>query len=205
MSELERLAHNPIFDKEPTKHWYFYPVSIGRREALAAGTRLAVGNPPHETYRFGPYVCASSPQSHTGPWRNAIDFLVPDGTPVVAARDGVIIEVQELSDEWGPTQEFANTLNYVTIDHSNGEYSQYCHLAQWSVADFRLTVGSRVKRGQRIGTVGKTGWTDRDHLHFIVFRNIELDKPSPLFPKLAFKSLRVRFVPSRLQRLLART
>jgi len=205
MDELERWKDSPIWDAEPTQHKYFYPVSIDPKEALAEGTRLAVGNPPDETYRFGPFVCASSPQSHYGPWRNAIDFLVPDGTAVVAALNGVIVEVQELSNEWGPTQEYANTLNYITIGHEGNEYTQYCHLAQWSVQEQKLARGDKVERGQRIGTVGKTGWTDRDHLHFIAFRNIELAGPSP-FPAGAkgFKSLKVRFKHPWLQRLAAR-
>jgi murein DD-endopeptidase MepM/ murein hydrolase activator NlpD len=202
MDELERWKNSPIWDAEPTKHKYFYPVSIDPKEALTTGSRLAVDNPTDETYRFGPFVCASSPQSHYGPWRNAIDLLVPDGTAVVAALDGVIVEIQEHSNEWGPAREYANTLNYVTIGHEGHEYTQYCHLSQWSVQQQGLVRGDKVKRGQRISTVGKTGWTDRDHLHFIAFRNITLDGPTP-FPSgtKPFKSLRVRFKHPWLQRL----
>jgi murein DD-endopeptidase MepM/ murein hydrolase activator NlpD len=50
-------------------------------------------------------------------------------------------------------------------------------------------IGSIVKTGQPIGFVGKTGWTDRDHLHFIVFR-LEKDNPENSF---GFRSLEIKF------------
>jgi murein DD-endopeptidase MepM/ murein hydrolase activator NlpD len=203
MDELKRWKDSSIWDAEPTKHKYFYPVSIDPKVAHREGVRLAENNPLDETYNLGPFVCASSPQSHYGPWCNAIDFLVPDGTPVVAALDGEIIEVQELSNKWGPTQEYANSLNYVTIAHSNQEYTQYCHLSQWSVEAQGFARGSKVKRGESIGTVGKSGWTDCDHLHFMAFRNVEFDYRTHFpFGAIAFKSLKPRFRHPWLQRLI---
>ncbi len=170
MDDLHTWAHDPRWNDDQSKNLYIFPVDIDSEHATKEGLRLSVGNPPDETYRRGPYVCASSPQSHIGPFKNAIDFLVPDGTPVIASYSGIVVEVQEHSDTWGTTAEFRDHLNYITIQHENGEFSQYCHLAQNSVGKCKVKVGSRVEQGQQIGTVGKTGWTDRDHLHFIVFQ-----------------------------------
>ena len=152
------------------------------------GARLAVGIPVDKTYRCGKFFCATSPQSHIGPYRWAIDFLVPDGTPILAAHEGKVIEIHELSDQWGDGPEYRDLLNYMTIDHGNGEFSQYCHLAQKSVSQNGVEVGSLMKEGDQIGIVGKTGWTDRDHLHFCVFKVIGKNE-TPF----TFKSLQPRF------------
>lgn len=157
-------------------------------DGVVAPHSLTEGVPKGELYRLGRFWCASSPESHVGPFLNAIDFLVPDGTPVLAAADGVIVEIIDHHADWGESEEFRDQLNYVTILHDSGEMTQYCHLAPGSVRSLGLRVGSRVKCGERIATVGKTGWTDRDHLHFLVFRLD--DHPDNPF---GFKSLRVEF------------
>lgn len=188
MEDFQKWAKSPLWDEEETKGEYHYPLWIFLDEARKQGEKLAIGNPDDETYRRGPFVCAKSPDSHLGPFKHAVDFLVPDGTVVLAAADGVIVEVQEQSNSWGPTSEYRDQLNYLTVKHDNGEYSQYCHLAKQSVARESLKIGSRVKRGDHIAEVGKTGWTDRDHLHFVVFRSAQNESP------FTFKSLKIRFV-----------
>ncbi len=187
MDDIKRWATSPLWDEEPTRNRYIFPLAIDPNRAKKEGWRLAVGNPPDETYELQCFVCAKSPQSHIGPYRWAIDFLVPDGTPVCAAQAGRIVEVQEHSTKWGPTSEYRDMLNYVTLEHVNGEYSQYCHLAPQSVKRRGLKLGNSVKQGQQIATVGKTGWTDRDHLHFIVFRGAQNESP------FVIKSLKVVF------------
>ena len=113
---------------------------------------------------------------------------MPDGTEILAAEDGKIIEAIDNFNTWGPSEKFIDQLNYLTIQHPNGEYSQYCHLAKNSFQNTGLRVGLNVKKGEVIGIVGKTGWTDRDHLHFIVF------KVGPIIGSpYTFYSLRIRF------------
>ncbi|MEK7173936.1 MAG: hypothetical protein AAB710_02535 [Patescibacteria group bacterium] len=63
---------------------------------------------------------------------------------------------------------------------------------QFSVTNLGLQIGSRVVQGQVVAIVGKTGWTDRDHLHFIVFRHD--DDPDKPIPNAHFKSLKVKFL-----------
>lgn len=188
MEDFQRWANSPLWDDESSQAAYIYPLSIEPARAKVEGQRLSVGNPPDETYELGCYVCAKSPESHLGPFRWAIDFLVPDGTPILAALDGRVIEVQEHSASWGPSSEYRDLLNYITLAHANGEFTQYCHVATHSVTESRVRVGSSVKQGQQIGLVGKTGWTDRDHLHFIVFRGAKNESP------FTFKSLKIQFV-----------
>jgi len=169
MKELEQWAGDLRFDDKRSKLQLVYPLQIKASVARKEGLRLAIGNPPDETYRLGPFVCAKSPQSHIGPFKHAIDFLVPDGTPVLAACDGEVFEFEDSWDTYGNGPEYRHLVNYLTIRHENGEYTQYCHLTRGSAAHY-LFGFSQVKQGQQIATVGKTGWTDRDHLHFVVFR-----------------------------------
>ena len=56
--------------------------------------------------------------------------------------------------------------NYVKIDHRDGFSSIYMHLNNYSVR-----TGQMVSQGQQIGTVGDTGVTTGDHLHFGIAYN----------------------------------
>ena len=189
----ERLAHmaeDPYWDEEPAKGRHSFPLPVPRPEQEASERReemlLTLGIPSDELYVIPPFNCAQSPQSHKGPYRWATDFLVLDGTPVLVAADGMVIESVDKFTEWGDDPELASRMNLVTIRHEwpdGPEFSQYCHLAEGTV---RAHVGQLVTRGEQIAQVGKVGWTDRDHLHFIVFRN-NLRGPGAY----GFKSLRV--------------
>jgi len=188
MDKIKLLANDPMWDQQgPTKNLYRFPLPSDT-ESLLAGRKLASGIPDGQIYQIGNFVAAQSPESHIGPYKWAVDLLIPDGTPVLAGEDGKIVNVVEVYNTWGPTEEFRDQLNYLTISHKGGEYSQYCHLAPNSVSENGLKVGDKVVKGQRIASVGKTGWTDRDHLHFIVFRTDKL-----LGNPFGFYSLEIRF------------
>lgn len=187
MDELRGLENSPIWDQGETTGIYRFPLPTDR-DFSGSSVRLAADIPDDQLYQIGIFTATQSPNSHIGPFKWAIDFLVPDGTEVLAAEAGRVVEVIDSFSEWGPTEEFRDKLNYLTIRHDNGEHSQYCHLAPGSFRQTGLGVGERVTKGQVVARVGKTGWTDRDHLHFIVFRIGKLFG-SPY----GFYSLRVRF------------
>lgn len=189
MQRLRDMADNPIWDDEQTTLSYRYPIQADDSNRIKAESeRLARGIPPEQLKWIGHFLTATSTMSHIGPFRWAVDFLVPDGTVVPAARKGKIIEVEEGSEIWGDSPKYRHNLNYVTIQHEGGEFSQYCHLERGSVSKLGHAKGSLVSKCQPIAVVGKTGWTDRDHLHFIVFRG-DPNSENPL----GFKSLKVRF------------
>lgn len=187
MDELRSLANDPMWDQGEAKGSYRFPFPTDQ-DFSSEATNLAGGIPEDQLYRIGKFIAAKSPNSHVGPFTWAIDFLVPDGTEVLAAEAGQIVEAVDNFNEWGPTEEFRNRLNYLTIRHDNGEYSQYCHLAPNSFRQTGFNVGDYCKKGQVIARVGKTGWTDRDHLHFIVFRVGKL-----LGSPYGFYSFRIQF------------
>lgn len=112
-------------------------------------------------------------KSHSGLYKGAIDFIVPLGTPILAPLDGVIETVVDTNDKYGPSEEFRYYLNYVTIRHANGERSQPAHLARGSA---QVKVGDIVKSGQQIGVTGNSGWMDKPHLHFLVYKLTTTEK-----------------------------
>src|ERR671910_3820061 len=120
---------------------------------------------PVPKIKLGQIDRTSSP-AHTGKLRNAIDFIVAENTPVLAAADGIITFVKDDSHKGGPSIEYWHDSNFIVIEHPNGEYSRYDHLAHGSAV---VRTGQYIKRGQVIARVGMTGFTYVPHLHFQVF------------------------------------
>lgn len=102
--------------------------------------------------------------SHKG--EKAIDFVMPVGTPICAAREGVIIKVKQDSNRGCPSSACKEHGNFVLIYHPDGSIANYAHLRQGGSA---VKEGDTVKRGQIIGYSGNTGWSSAPHLHFDVY------------------------------------
>jgi murein DD-endopeptidase MepM/ murein hydrolase activator NlpD len=186
MAQIRASAESPLWSEEKSRLTYSLPVPT-TEDVISSSKSLAQDIPEDQKARIGPLYTLPSPDSHVGPFKSAIDFAVEDGTIVIAAQDGVVFAIEEDNDKWGPTEEYASYLNYITLQHPSGEFSEYAHLAQGSASSQGIRVGSHVRQGQRIGITGKTGWTDQDHLHFLIFR---LDQGTNEYPNTTgFKSL----------------
>jgi murein DD-endopeptidase MepM/ murein hydrolase activator NlpD len=133
---------------------------------------------PAEPYRL-PYALASGftvsqayPDTitHTDPAsQHAVDFAMPIGTGVYAARDGVVVEVASDFYEAGlDPDQHGPRANIVRILHSDGTMSLYGHL-NWN--SIRVVPGQRVRRGEHLADSGNTGFSSGPHLHFVVQRN----------------------------------
>jgi murein DD-endopeptidase MepM/ murein hydrolase activator NlpD len=107
----------------------------------------------------------SSP-AHIGNLRNAVDFIVPHDTPVLAAADGTVTYVKDDSNIGGPDPSYWNYTNFISIMHQNGEHTRYDHLGRNSA---KVMAGQQVRASQEIARVGMTGYTYTPHLHFQVF------------------------------------
>jgi murein DD-endopeptidase MepM/ murein hydrolase activator NlpD len=107
------------------------------------------------------------PFSHSGPDEYAIDWKMPMGTPVLAARDGVVVKSKDDSDRGGPDRKFETSANCILIQHPDGTLGIYAHLRKGGNL---VKVGDKVKAGDLIGASGNTGFTSGPHLHFSVFK-----------------------------------
>lgn len=101
--------------------------------------------------------------------RYALDLAAPVGTPVLAARDGVVMEVESDFARAGLDREHdGGRANLVRLLHEDGAMSVYAHLMPDGVL---VRVGQRVRAGERIGLSGNTGYSTGPHLHFAVQAN----------------------------------
>lgn len=91
-----------------------------------------------------------------GVLHGGIDIAGPIGTPILAASDGVVIDV-------GPTAGYGA---WVKLRHSDGTVTLYGHINTWLVS-----VGQRVMAGDQIATMGNRGNSTGPHLHFEVLLN----------------------------------
>jgi len=104
--------------------------------------------------------------SHTGLEEFAIDIDMPVGTPVHAARSGVVADVEESHARGCWEDGCGRYANFIVILHSDGTTGEYYHLRKdGSLVD----VGDTVTQGQKIAYSGNTGHTTMPHLHFAVY------------------------------------
>ena len=101
--------------------------------------------------RFHPVLKKNMP--HYG-----VDYAAPIGTPVIAVGDGEVIE----SRYRGPNG------NIVKIKHNGVYTTAYLHLNGFAPG---IRKGVRVKQGQTIGYVGKTGRVTGVHLDYRIYKN----------------------------------
>ena len=143
ISEDEPINQNifiPVFD---------FPISESGLRSIEA------------SYRFGSTLFGER-IPHDG-----IEILNPLGTPVLAAKDGIIFfSGNDRSKKWGRFTNFYG--NFIIIQHQINENSQpvftlYAHLSELLVQE-----GENVSTGQTIGLVGATGKAFTNHLHFEV-------------------------------------
>ncbi|CAH0176871.1 M23 family metallopeptidase [Chryseobacterium sp. Bi04] len=99
----------------------------------------------------------------------ALDFDMPEGTEVLAARDGIVMSVVQNNNHGCATNDCIRFSNYISILHNDNTIAGYYHL-QFNGA--KVKSGDIVKKGMVIGLSGNTGWSSQPHLHFICGRNI---------------------------------
>lgn len=129
---------------------YYYPFAPGKTYRLVQG--------------FGGGF------SHYGPSKYAVDFAMPVGTPVHAARGGTVIDVEYRNDKGGSSRRYARYANYIVILHEDGTTGEYYHLRKNGVV---VRQGDRISAGQLIGYSGNTGFSSMPHLHFAVYKAME--------------------------------
>lgn len=113
---------------------------------------------------FNVYQGYNGPFSHQN--ENSLDFVMPEGTEITAAREGKVIDAVHTNNQSCPTISCANLANYISILHSDGTIAQYFHLKENGV---KVKIGDTVNKGDLIALSGNTGWTNGPHLHFACY------------------------------------
>lgn len=106
---------------------------------------------------FGPRICPfHGKENHSGiDIGRKADGTSINGAAIVAAGGGKVI--------WAGSR--GGYGNCVMIDHGNGVVTLYAHQQSGGI---KVSVGQKVDKGDRIGTVGSTGYSTGPHLHFEV-------------------------------------
>lgn len=107
--------------------------------------------------------------SHRGWLKYSIDFGLKMGTPVCAARNGIVVAVKDINSRGGARRKYRGFANYITVSHDDGTFAQYVHLRR---SGSKVKVGDYVEAGQIIGYSGNTGRTTGPHLHFMIYKPV---------------------------------
>jgi murein DD-endopeptidase MepM/ murein hydrolase activator NlpD len=111
------------------------------------------------TQHFG-FTAFAAGGAYGGKGHNGVDFGVPVGTAVKAARAGTVRASGD-TDRACPNASYGR---WVLVDHDNGLSTLYAHLSAISV-----NAGQSVTAGQVVGYSGNTGYSTGPHLHFTVY------------------------------------
>jgi murein DD-endopeptidase MepM/ murein hydrolase activator NlpD len=128
-----------------------------------AGTATASGSWAYPV--GGGYISSQYGENRGGKPHLAIDIAAATGTPVYASNNGTVISAGDAGDGYG---------NCIRISHGNGVVTLYAHLSA-----IHVSVGQSVQKGQRIGSVGSTGWSTGSHLHYEAIVNGVKVNPRP--------------------------
>jgi murein DD-endopeptidase MepM/ murein hydrolase activator NlpD len=156
----------------------FLPTAAGRSGRLSLRLTATPGSSnarPQDVLYLRPLAQADAPieQGFEGSFshqdlenRYALDFAVPIGTPVLAARSGTVMQVQVgFAGSGLDYAQEASRANFIRILHDDGSMALYAHLAEHGAL---VQPGQHVELGQRIGLSGNTGYSTAPHLHFSV-------------------------------------
>ena len=160
---------NQSDERREGRYRYFLEWTVGDKDAVHDDDHLyALPYASGRSYRV--LQGYGSRFSHTGLEAYAIDFDMREGTPVHAARAGVVARVEESHSIGCWRDGCGRYANYIVILHNDGTTGEYYHLRHEGAL---VNVGDSVARGQKIGLSGNTGHTTMPHLHFAVYRATE--------------------------------
>lgn len=126
------------------------PLTLPLKDMSYVQAGASVGEKQNPVYKL--------PMTHKG-----LDLIAAQGTDVFAAAGGTVSKVVRSRRGLG---------NVVEINHGNGYATRYCLLA-----DIKVTGGQRIRRGQKVGTVGISSSYPTPHLHFEVSYKGETKDP----------------------------
>jgi murein DD-endopeptidase MepM/ murein hydrolase activator NlpD len=161
-SEMDLMWLDRIDPKRPTRIKVTYKCGIGDPGAISEKDYVYIFPYPHGT------KCLVS-QGYRGTFTHqdsyALDFQLPEGASVCAARPGVVVKIKQDSDIGGPGREYSKAANHIFVLHRDGTWACYSHLKRNSVL---VNMGQVVDAGDILALSGATGQVSGPHLHFVV-------------------------------------
>ena len=164
-SRFRVLTLNPVNRNNATRFNYSYTYYFGDPFSAAADRSFLYLFPYAEGESFEVIQGFNGTFSHYNEHQYSIDFKMPVGTAIHAARAGIVVEIKKDSNTGGNNRSFWNDANYILVYHSDGTFGSYLHLRHNGVV---VTPGQTIAGGQLIGYSGNTGFSDTPHLHFMV-------------------------------------
>lgn len=131
---------------------------LGAGGPVAASSRVVFPLPEGTWVLTSPFGMRTHPITGEQKLHTGTDFAAPDGTPILAAADGVIT-IAEFSGGYGGLIVIEHTIDGQTVA------TAYAHMWQHGI---HVHAGDRVSAGQHIGDVGSSGMSTGAHLHFEV-------------------------------------
>lgn len=171
-SKLDAVKLTVIQRNKPSPYRYHYRYILGARNVKHAPTtnyRL----PFLKGYAFRVSQGFNGAYSHNSDRsRYAVDFKMPVGTPIVCARNGTVVAVEQ-EFVWGGNDRdyYGKKGNGIRILHEDGTMAFYGHLKRGSAV---VECGDKVAAGQRIADSGNTGFSRGPHLHFVIQKNVDM-------------------------------
>lgn len=179
-----KKLENPILKVIPPNSRKVIKMFAGVSERVRLKYRYVIGDPeikPYDQYYYPPVPKNKAfkiTQAFGGKFSHkskvnyyAVDIAMPIGTPIHAARAGVVVMSKDDYHLGGTSNKkfFLDKSNFVIIVHEDGSYASYGHLLMGSV---KVKKGERVEVGQVIAQSGTSGYSSGPHLHFVVRKNI---------------------------------
>lgn len=125
--------------------------------------------PFEKNSRFELYQGYNGNFSHQN--QNALDFTMPENTPITAVRDGVVVQVVDVHSKNCGTKECAEFNNFISIYHEDGTFAEYTHITKNGA---KVKLGDDVKMGDVVALSGNVGWSRGPHLHLVIYtQNLE--------------------------------
>lgn len=109
------------------------------------------------------------------------------GVDVLASAAGTILRFRDGVEDWPPVdtdesikarkdmmEQSKGCGNGVFMEHAGGWKTIYCHLKEGSIV---VKKGEKIKAGQKIGQVGRSGYSEFPHVHMGLYHNDKVIDP----------------------------
>ncbi len=165
---IKRMDAQATWNFQFDSHWQFGDMHARHLDGIAYRLPFSRG------LRFEVTQGYNGTFSHRGAGGFAVDFAMPEGTQVRAARKGWVIrtrnDVTTTVRSRPPGQNENVPANEVVILHEDGTIGWYMHFRPGGI---EVPEGRFVREGDVIGMSGNTGLSNQPHLHFEVFKPVD--------------------------------